>query len=114
MFRAVRFGITEAHGKGMALQLNTYLDAGGVVVKGGQFSVDAAKLKPAVVALTHDLLMLEANGDAAGARTLLAKMAVVRPEVQRVLDKLARVPVDIEPHFVTADKLVELVTKEAN
>jgi hypothetical protein len=114
MFRAVRFGITEAHGKGMALQLNTYLDAGGVVVKGGQFSVDAAKLKPAVVALTHDLLLLEANGDAAGARTLLAKMAVVRPEVQRVLDKLARVPVDIEPHFVTADKLVELVEKEAH
>ena len=108
MFRAVRFGITEAHGKGMALQLNTYLDAGGVVVKGGQFSVDAAKLKPAVVALTHDLLMLEANGDAAGARTLLGKMAVVRPEVQRVLDKLARVPVDIEPRFVTADKLVTL------
>jgi hypothetical protein len=114
MFRAVRFGITEAHGKGMALQLNTYLDAGGVVVKGGQFSVDAGKLKPAVVALTHDLLLLEANGDAAGARTLLAKMAVVRPEVQRVLDKLARVPVDIEPHFVTADKLVELVEKEAH
>jgi len=108
MFRAVRFGITEAHGKGMALQLNTYLDAGGVVVKGGQFSVDAAKLKPAVVALTHDLLMLEANGDAAGARALLGKMAVVRPEVQRVLDKLARVPVDIEPRFVTADKLVTL------
>ncbi|HEY1586118.1 MAG TPA: hypothetical protein VGH63_10565, partial [Polyangia bacterium] len=67
MFRAVRFGITEAHGKGMALQLNTYLDAGGVVVKGGQFSVDAAKLKQAVVALTHDLLVLEASGDAAGA-----------------------------------------------
>ena len=34
-FRAVRFGVTEAHGKGMALQLNTFLDAGGVVVKGG-------------------------------------------------------------------------------
>ncbi|MCA1663639.1 MAG: hypothetical protein LC659_05115, partial [Myxococcales bacterium] len=108
MFRAVRFGLTEAHGKGMALQLNRYLDAGGVVVKGGQFSVDAAKLKQAVVALTHDLLMLEADGDVAGARTLLAKMAVVRPEVQRVLDKLARVPVDIEPRFVTADKLVAL------
>jgi hypothetical protein len=108
MFRAVRFGITEAHGKGMALQLNTYLDAGGVVVKGGQFSIDAAKLKQAVVALTHDLLMLEANGDAAGARALLAKMGVVRPEVQRVLDKLVRVPVDIEPRFVTADKLVAL------
>ena len=105
MFRAVRFGVNEAHGKGMALQLNTFLDAGGVVVKNGQFSVDVPKLKQAIVALTHDLLMLEAHGDAAGARALLGKMGVVRPEVQRVLDKLAKVPVDIEPRFVTADKL---------
>jgi hypothetical protein len=105
-FRAVRFGVGEAHGKGMALQLNTFLDAGAIVVNGGQFSVDVPKFKAAVVKLTHDLMMLEANGDAAGARTLLARLGVVRPEVQRVLDKLARVPVDIEPHFVTADKLV--------
>jgi hypothetical protein len=105
MFRAVRFGVNEAHGKGMALQLNTFLDTGGVVVKNGQFSVDVPKLKLAIVALTHDLLMLEAKGDAAGARALLAKLGVVRPEVQRVLDKLAKVPIDIEPHFVTADKL---------
>jgi hypothetical protein len=111
MFRAVRFGISEAHGKGMALQLDTFLDAGGVVVKGGQFSVDVAKLKPAIVALTHDLLMLEANGDAAGARALLAKMAIVRPEVKRVLDQLDKVPVDIEPRFVTADKLVGLAAQ---
>jgi hypothetical protein len=107
-FRAVRFGVTEAHGKGMALQLNTLIDAGAIVVKGGQFSVEAGKFKQAVVTLTHDLMTLEAHGDVAGARALLAKMGVVRPEVQKLLDKLARVPVDIEPRFVTADKLVEL------
>ncbi|MDB4970830.1 MAG: mismatch repair protein MutT [Myxococcales bacterium] len=107
MFRSIRFGVAEAHGKGTALQLNRFLDAGAVVVKGGVFTVDAAKFKPAVVELTRDLLMLEANGDAAGARALLAKMGVVRPEVQKILDKLARVPVDIEPKFVTADKLLQ-------
>ena len=105
--RGVRFGVGEAHGKGMALQINTLIDAGAIVVKGGHFSVDVGKFKQAVVALTHDLMTIEANGDAAGARALLARMGVVRPEVQRVLDKLARVPVDIEPHFVTADKLVK-------
>ena len=105
IFRAIRFGVTEAHGKGMALQVNTLLDAGAVVVRNGVFSVDAARFKQAVVTLTHDLMMLEANGDAAGARALLARMGVVRPEVQRVLNQLARVPVDIEPRFVTADQL---------
>jgi hypothetical protein len=37
---------------------------------------------------------------------LLARMGVVRPEVQRLLDKLTGVPVDIEPAFATADSLV--------
>jgi hypothetical protein len=36
---------------------------------------------------------------------MLAKRAVVRPDVQRVLDRLQGVPVDIEPQFVTADEL---------
>ena len=42
----------------------------------------------------------------AGAQALLKKMVVIRPEVQRVLDKLTNVPVDIEPRFVTAAKLL--------
>jgi hypothetical protein len=107
MLRSIRFGVAEAHGKGTALQLNFFLDAGAVVAKkGGVFSVDAANFKQAVVALTRDLLMLEAHGDAAGARAMLAKLGVVRPEVQTVLDRLAKVPVDIEPRFVTAEKLI--------
>jgi hypothetical protein len=32
MFRSIRFGITEAHGRGVAIQLNYFLDNGGVTV----------------------------------------------------------------------------------
>lgn len=105
MFRAVRFGVSEAHGKGMALQLNTMLDAGAVRKQGGGFVVDVPKFKAAVVRLTHDLMTIQGHGDIAAARALLDKMGVIRPEVQVVLDKLSRVPVDIDPQFVTADKL---------
>jgi hypothetical protein len=45
---------------------------------------------------------MEAVGGYVDARQMIAKMAVVRPSVQRVLDRLANVPVDIEPRFVTA------------
>jgi hypothetical protein len=39
-FRSIRFGITEAHGKGIALQLNRLLDEGAFVVNSdGTFSV---------------------------------------------------------------------------
>jgi hypothetical protein len=49
-------------------------------------------------------MTLEAEGNYAGAQDLLAKMVNIRPEVQRVLDKLKNVPVDIEPNFATAAK----------
>jgi hypothetical protein len=106
-FRSIRFGLSEAHGKGIALQLNTLLDAGAVkVAKDGTFSIDAAKIKDAVRALTGELMSIEAAGDHARAAELLGTRAVIRPEVQHVLDRLAGVPVDIEPRFVTAEKLL--------
>jgi len=105
-FRSIRFGLTEAHGKGIALQINTLLDSGGFKIRpDGTFTVDGARVKDAVSALTRDIMTLQAEGDHAKARDLLARMAVVRPTVKRVLDRLKTVPVDIEPQFTTADEL---------
>jgi len=106
-FRTIRFGVNEAHGKGIALQLNTLLDAGAVRADpaSGTFSVDRARVLQAVEGLTRDIMTLQASGDAGKAREWLSRMGVVRPEVQRILDKLAGVPVDIEPRFVTAAQL---------
>jgi hypothetical protein len=106
-FRSIRFGINEAHGRGQAMQLNWLLDHGAVkVAKDGTFSVDQKKVKEAVKSLTHELMTLQAQGNKARASELLAKLGVVRPEVQHVLDKLGDVPVDIEPKFVTAERLL--------
>jgi hypothetical protein len=99
-FRSIRFGLSEAHGKGIALQLNWLLDAGGFKVNGdGTFSVDAPKIKDAVVRLTGELMTLQAEGDYAKAADMLRRLAVVRPEVQRALDALKDIPVDIRPVF---------------
>jgi len=106
-FRSIRFGINEAHGKGVALQLNYFLDTGAVVVaKDGTFAMVPGKVRESVTALTKQLMELQARGDRAAADALLEKMGVVRPEVQHVLDKLAKVPVDIEPRYVTAEQLM--------
>jgi hypothetical protein len=106
-FRSIRFGLNEAHGKGIAVQLNYLLDHGAFVVNAdGTFGVDAAKIQGAVADLTRDLMTMQATGDYAAAQQLLQTMAVVRPEVQRVLDRLADVPVDIEPRFLTANALL--------
>ncbi|HVZ20888.1 MAG TPA: hypothetical protein VG871_07495 [Vicinamibacterales bacterium] len=107
MFRSVRFGLNEAHGRGVAIILNYFLDHGGVVVNAdGTFAIDAAKIKDNVVNLTHDFMTMQATGDYSAAKTMMSTLGVLRPPVKAVLDKLARVPVDIEPRFVTAEQLL--------
>ncbi len=104
-FRSIRFGITEAHGRGTALQLNFLLDQGAVTIASdGTFAVDAAKMRVAVKSLTRQIMMLQAHGDYQAAKALVAT-ATVRPDVQRVLDKLSAVPVDIAPRFTSAASL---------
>ena len=105
-FRTIRFGLNSAHGRGQALQLNDLLDRGGFRVNAdGTFSVDEQKIKGAVTALTTELLTIQAEGSYEKAKAILDRLAVIRPETRRVLDRLQDVPVDIEPRFVTAEEL---------
>jgi hypothetical protein len=103
-FRSVRFGINEAHGKGVALQFNYLVDEGAFKINeaAGTFSVDPAKIKDAVRKLTGELLTIEAEGAYEKAKALLVRYAVIRPAMQQALNKLRDVPVDIEPQFTLA------------
>jgi hypothetical protein len=105
-FRSIRFGINEAHGRGVAIQLNSFLDAGAVTVDSdGRFTVDHSRIRGAVTALTTELMTLQATGDVGAAERILETRGVVRPVVQRVLDRLGSVPTDIQPRYVTAVQL---------
>ena len=74
MFRSVRFGIGEAHGRGVAMQFNYLTDEGAIHYdqNAGRFSVDQAKFKEAVRKLTHELLTSEAEGSYHKARFWLS------------------------------------------
>jgi len=104
MFRSVRFGINEAHGRGVAMQFNYFTDEGGIKYDEvtGKFSIDESRIQDAVRKLTGELLTLEAEGSYERARALLVKYAVIRPAMRNALDKLNDVPVDIEPVFPLA------------
>ena len=65
----------------------------------GTYSIEPTKIKDAVRKLTHDLLTLEAEGSYDKAKAMLDKYGVIRPEMQKALDRLTDVPVDIEPRF---------------
>lgn len=104
MFRSVRFGITEAHGRGVAMQFNYFTDEGAIRFneRTGRFSVDESKIRDAVRKLTTELLTIEAEGSYEKANAILEKYAVIRPAMKGALDSLKNVPVDIEPIFPLA------------
>ena len=105
-FRSIRFGVNEAHGRGIAVQLNYLLDQGGFLVRpDGTFAVDITKVKDGVRGLTRDIMTMQAEGDYAKAIALRDRLGVVRPPVKRALDRMSAVPVDIEPKFTTAAQL---------
>ena len=107
-FRSIRFGVNEAHGRGIAIQLNSLLDQRGFVLNGdGTFAVNKDRVKEGVAGLTRDIMTIQAEGNYAKAKELGERMGVVRPEVKRALDKLDAIPVDIEPQFITANGLVK-------
>ncbi|MCS0606891.1 hypothetical protein NX773_01765 [Massilia solisilvae] len=105
-FRTLHFGLTDSHARGMAIQMNYLLDHGGFVSHGdGTFSVDFGKIKQAVADLDREFLTIEATGDYARAQAMMKKYVVIRPDVQKALDKMKDVPNDIRPAFITAATL---------
>jgi hypothetical protein len=105
IFRSVRFGTNDAHGKGMALQFNYLSDKGAVVFnpRKGFFSVNVEKMKSASRQLTGEIMTLQAEGSYAKAKAMLDHYGVVRPTLKRVLESLDDIPVDIEPHYLLAE-----------
>jgi len=101
VFRSVRFGIHEAHGRGMALQFNYLREKGAFTYDstGGIFAVDFDRIKEAVRALTGEIMTIQARGDYAGARAMLDTYAVETPELKHALSRLEGIPVDILPEF---------------
>jgi hypothetical protein len=108
-FRTLRFGISEAHGKGMALQFNYLTDKGAFKTSNGRFALDLPKMKVAVRDLAHDLLTIEATGDYARGKKMLTELAILRPDLRTALDALKDIPTDINPAPVTANAVTPTV-----
>jgi hypothetical protein len=104
LFRSVRFGVAESHGKGAAVQINRYVEAGALVFdeQSARFSIDFAKLEKAIADLTRDLAMVQHKGDKAGAETLLKTYGVASRPMQKALEKAKGVPVDLKPVYPAA------------
>ena len=100
MFRSIRFGIDSAHGGGVAIQMNYYLENGACSIDSeGRFKVDRLKMKKAVSDLAKELLTIQSDGDYQRAKSLIEKYRMIRPETQAILNQLTDVPIDIRPVY---------------
>jgi hypothetical protein len=104
LFRSVRFGVAEAHGKGAAFQINRFLEEGAATFDAstGLFRIDPKKLEKSIETLVHDIVMLQHEGDKAAVDAFLAKYAVMSPAMEQALGKLDGIPVDIRPIYTGA------------
>ena len=101
LFRHMRFGTTEAHARGSAMQYRYLADKGAIVwdARTKRFRIDGAKMEPALAALIRDVITLQGNGDYAGTVAFMNKWAVIDPNAQAVIDTMTKLPVDIRPVY---------------
>ncbi len=98
LFRSMRFGAGDAHGRANVVAFNVLQRAGAFTREAnGKYRVDFAKMRAAGDELSRQILMLQGNGDYAGVTRLYAEQGVIGAVAQGDLDRLkARgIPVDI-------------------
>ena len=100
MFRSMRFGVDQAHGRGNAIQWNWMREKGAITpTSGGRYTINIPRMKDEIRALSNELLMIQATGDLARAQQLLDRYGVATPEINSVNATLKDIPVDITPVF---------------
>jgi hypothetical protein len=103
MFRSIRFGVDEAHGKGVAVQWNWMRERDAITRQSdGRYSIDLPRMREGIKALATELLTIEATGDFERATRLLETYGRATPEITQVNERLRDIPVDITPVFPAA------------
>jgi len=98
IFRTVRFGTAEAHGRAEMMEFNYLSEHGGIQRDAsGRYAVDFAKMPDAISTLAKELLEIEATGDRDRAEKWFAKYGAMPAELQTTLKSASDVPVDIDP-----------------
>ena len=99
IFRTVRFGVGEAHGRAEMMEFN-YLSEQRAITrdpKTGRYIIDFTKMPGAIASLSKELLEIEATGDRNRAEQWFHKYGTMPRELKSSLASVKDVPVDIDP-----------------
>ena len=101
IFRSVRFGIDEAHGRGAAMQYSYLKEKGAFDWDGGarRFRIDYGRMESGLKDLLAELVRLQGNGDYAGTKAFFDRHARLDEYARSVLATAAGIPTDIQPVY---------------
>src|SRR5215471_93550 len=103
IFRTMRFGTGEAHGRAEMMEFNYLSEQGAITSASGRYHIDYEKMPGALAALAKELLEQEATGNRARTEAWFAKYDRMPPALTNVLTAANDVPIDVDPIFSFAE-----------
>ena len=99
IFRTVRFGVAEAHGRAEMMEFNYLSEQQAITrdAKTGRYVIDYEKMPAAIASLAKELLEIEATGDRNRAEQWFKKYDSMPADLKSALAGVKDVPVDIDP-----------------
>jgi hypothetical protein len=107
IFRTVRYGVGEAHGKAEIMEFN-YLSEQKAITRNAEdarYHIDYQRMPEALAKLARELLQIEATGNRARAEAWFNRYDKMPSTLQSALAQCHDVPVDIDPVFSFPEKV---------
>ena len=99
IFRTVRYGTGEAHGRAEMMEYNYLIEQKAITTSGGKYAIDYGRIPAALAQLTKELLTMEATGDRARAESWFKRYDQMPAPLAAALKAAKEVPVDVDPIF---------------
>ena len=99
IFRTVRYGIAEAHGRAEMMEFNFLFEQKAIVRTNGRYSVDYGRMPAAMDRVAKELLEIEATGDRPRADAWFNRYDKMPAELKSALNAVMGVPVDVQPIY---------------
>ena len=100
IFRTLRCGIGEAHGRAQMMEFNYLMEQKALVqASDGRYAVDYKRIPIALEQLTRELLEMEATGDRGRVEAWFAEYNKMPADLKLALAATNDIPVDVRPTF---------------
>ncbi|MFN7997855.1 MAG: Zn-dependent hydrolase [Bryobacteraceae bacterium] len=106
LFRTLRFGTGEAHGRAEMMEWNYLLENKALSRDpDGRYGIDFARMPGVLAKLNQILLEIEATGDRSRAESWFERYDKMPAALDEALAKTGHIPVDVDPIFQFADRV---------